>query len=233
MSDAPARSIVHLTGSACVCPDSIGPASGRVEVPSCGTCEAENAAGFARGTGPIKFDLFARVTRKDKSAGPPLLPTAAFGAGYLLAWGGFGALATALQWRLESLRLLSPMLETTHAWLGASILIAAGVRQLTPLKSVCLRHCRSPRGFLLANWRPGSVGALRMGLRHGVYCLGCCWFLMTLRFFGGVMNLYWIVGLAGLVLLEKTIPHGHWLARAAGIALLAWGVALAWQSSAP
>ena len=174
--------------------------------------------------------LFARVNRKDKTAGAPLAPTAMFGAGYLLSWGGFGAAATALQWGLESARLLSPMLATTSHWLGAGILVAAGLWQLTPLKAMCLRHCRTPLGFLLGNWRAGLSGALRMGLKHGGFCLGCCWFLMALLFFGGIMNLYWIAGLAVFVLLEKTIPLGHWLGRVAGIALVAWGGVLASQA---
>ena len=167
--------------------------------------------------------LFARVNRKDKEAGAPLVPIALFAAGYLLVWGGFCAVATALQWGLESARLLSPMLVTTNKWLGAGILIAAGLSQFTPLKAICLRHCRTPLGFLLGSWRPGRLGALRMGLEHGAFCLGCCWFLMALLFFGGVMNLYWIAGLAVFVLLEKTIPLGHWLSRMAGVALVVWG----------
>ena len=171
--------------------------------------------------------LFARVNRKDKTAGAPLLPTALFAAGYLLVWGGFGAAATALQWGLESARLLSPMMEITSHWLAVALLVAAGLWQLTPLKAMCLRHCRTPLGFLIGNWRPGRLGALRMGLAHGAYCLGCCWFLMALLFFGGVMNLYWIAGLAVYVLLEKTIPHGHWLGRMTGIALIAAGIVLA------
>ncbi len=173
--------------------------------------------------------LFARVNRKDKAANAPLAATFLFATGYLLAWGGFSAGATALQWSLESARMVSPMLETTNRWLGAGILVATGLWQLTPLKAVCLRHCRTPLGFLTRNWRAGNPGALRMGLEHGAYCLGCCWFLMALLFFGGVMNLYWIVGLAVYVLLEKTIPMGHWIARAAGIVLVAWGLVLAMQ----
>ena len=170
--------------------------------------------------------LFARVNRKEKTAAAPLLPPALFGAGYLLAWGAFSAAATALQWGLESSGLLSPMLATTNHWFGAAVLVAAGLWQLTPLKTVCLQHCRTPLGFLSAHWRAGRPGALRMGLEHGAFCLGCCWFLMALLFVGGVMNLYWIVGLAIFVLLEKTIPHGHWLARVAGIVLVACGLVL-------
>jgi predicted metal-binding membrane protein len=155
------------------------------------------------------------------------VPTGAFAAGYLLVWGGFSHFAVALQWGLEAARLLSPMLETSERWLGAAFLVAAGLWQLTPLKARCLSQCRSPLSFLMTRWRPGRAGALRMGLEHGLFCLGCCWFLMALLFFGGVMNLFWIAGLALYVLLEKTLPYGHWLGRVAGVALIAGGTALA------
>ena len=171
--------------------------------------------------------LFNRINRKDKAAAAPLGSSALFAAGYVLAWGGFSAVATVLQWALEEARVLSPMMEATNRWLGAGILVAAGLWQLTPLKTMCLSHCRTPLSFLIGYWRAGplgSLGALRMGLEHGAFCLGCCWLLMALLFFGGVMNLYWIVGLAVYVLLEKTLPMGHWVARAAGIALVTWGV---------
>jgi predicted metal-binding membrane protein len=170
--------------------------------------------------------LYLGIARKKAAGGAPVVPAAVFAAGYLLAWGAFSLAAASLQWGLESLRLLSPMLATGNSWLGAGILVAAGLWQLTPLKTACLRHCRSPLAFLMHHWRDGRGGALRMGLEHGGYCLGCCWFLMALLFVGGVMNLYWIAGLAAFVLLEKTVPHGHWLGRAAGVALIGWGVAL-------
>lgn len=169
--------------------------------------------------------LFARVSRSQQAASP-LTPAAAFAIGYLLVWGGFSVVATGLQWAMEQARLMSPMGAATNVWLGAAILIAAGAWQLTPLKTVCLRHCRTPLGFLIGRWRDGRAGAVRMGLEHGAYCLGCCWFLMALLFFGGVMNLFWIAGLAVFVLLEKTVPYGHWLGRSAGVALVAWGVVL-------
>lgn len=174
--------------------------------------------------------LFARINRGRPSSpgqGAPLVPTGVFALGYLLVWGGFSALAVALQWALEQARLLSPMLETTDRWVGVAIMVAAGLWQLTPLKARCLGQCRSPLGFLTQRWRPGRAGALRMGVEHGLSCLGCCWFLMALLFFGGVMNLYWIAGLALYVLLEKTLPLGHWLGRATGVALIVAGVALA------
>ena len=170
--------------------------------------------------------LHARVMRGTQVTNATSTSTALFAAGYLLAWGGFSLLATATQWGLEAAQVLSPMLETSNRWLGAGILLAAGIWQLTPLKASCLRHCRSPLSFLVGHWRDGRLGALRMGLEHGVFCLGCCWFLMLLLFFGGVMNLYWIVGLAVFVLLEKTVPRGHWFGRVAGVALIGCAVAL-------
>jgi predicted metal-binding membrane protein len=170
--------------------------------------------------------LFARVNRKEKSVGRPFVPTGIFAAGYLVAWGAFSALATGLQWELGRLGLLSPMMTTTSYWLGGAILLAAGAWQLTPVKGMCLRHCRSPMGFLIQGWRPGPAGAFRMGLEHGSFCLGCCWFLMGLLFFGGIMNLLWIIGLAAFVLLEKTVAMGSWIGRIVGIGIAAWGVLL-------
>ena len=170
--------------------------------------------------------LFARVNRTERARERPFVPTGTFVAGYLVAWGAFSALATLLQWALERLGLLSPMMATTSYWLGGALLIAAGVWQFTPVKTICLRHCRSPMGFLIQSWRPGRLGAFRMGLEHGTFCLGCCWFLMGLLFFGGVMNLFWIAGLAVFALLEKTVPRGFWVARIAGIGIVAWGVLL-------
>jgi predicted metal-binding membrane protein len=132
-------------------------------------------------------------------------------------------LATAVQWGLERTELLSSMMVGTSVVLGALLLISAGVWQLTPLKYACLKHCRSPLHFLSHHWRKGRLGAFRMGVEHGAFCLGCCWFLMALLFYGGVMNLYWIVGLALFVLLEKVLPGGHRLGGVAGVGLVAWG----------
>ena len=117
-------------------------------------------------------------------------------------------------------------MSTTSVWIGSAILLAAGLWQLTPLKTICLRNCRSPLGTLAQGWLPGRLGAIRMGATHGAYCFGCCWLLMGLLFFGGVMNLLWIAGLAAFILLEKTLPIGHWFGRAIGVCLVAWGVIL-------
>src|SRR5262245_55485732 len=170
--------------------------------------------------------IVARISRRESVAQGPWARTGCFAAGYLTVWAGFSAVATALQWALERSELLSAMMVPTAIWLGAAILIAAGLWQVTPIKHACLRHCRSPIGFLTGHWRAGSAGAFRMGLEHGTYCLGCCWFLMALLFFGGVMNLWWIGGLAAYVLMEKVTPIGRWLGYVVGVGLIAWGAYL-------
>ncbi len=171
--------------------------------------------------------LYARVHRhsqqRDEGAGGSIA-TAVFLAGYLLAWLVFSLAATALQWALEQLGLLHGMMmwSNSHVLSGA-FLLAAGVYQFSSLKSACLSHCRSPASFLSQHWRKGPLGALRMGLDHGLYCVGCCWFLMLLLFVGGIMNLVWIAGLAIFVLLEKLLPQGVHVARLSGGAMLLAG----------
>jgi predicted metal-binding membrane protein len=167
--------------------------------------------------------LFATINRKRRQEGSPYVRTGVFALGYVIVWAGFSIAATTLQWRLDGAMLLSPMMAATSVLLAGGVLIVAGIYQLTPLKQACLRHCRSPLDFILHHWRRGSVGALVMGVRHGLYCLGCCWVLMSLLFVGGVMNFLWIAAIAAYVLLEKTVPAGHWISRAAGVALVAWG----------
>jgi len=177
--------------------------------------------------------LYAAVTRKGLARADDSGPnapscrlrsaTTAFIAGYLLIWGGFSLLAVAAQWVLVREGLLSAMMMSTNRLLGSGLLMAAGFWQLTPLKTICLRHCRAPLSFLSAHWRPGAGGAFTMGIKHGVFCLGCCWFLMTLLFYGGVMNLSWIIGLALFVFVEKMMPAGLVVARMIGLLLIAWG----------
>jgi predicted metal-binding membrane protein len=149
-----------------------------------------------------------------------------FALGYLCVWAGFSVVAVALHYGLEHASLLSPMMKTTSAVLAGSALVAAGLYQWTPLKQACLRHCRSPLEFLTTEWRQGLSGAFIMGLRHGAYCVGCCWALMLLLFVGGVMNLAWIGGLALFVLVEKLAPAGHWIGRVVGAGLVVWGAAI-------
>ncbi len=170
--------------------------------------------------------LFARMMRKEKDKGAPYVPTGVFALGYVIMWAAFSAIATGAQWGLEASGLLSGIMVGTSAVLGAGLLIAAGVWQLTPWKNACLRHCRSPIGFLSAHWRPGRTGAFKMGLAHGAFCLGCCWFLMALLFYGGVMNLYWIIGLALYILIEKLLPAGARIGQLTGVILIAWGATL-------
>lgn len=167
--------------------------------------------------------LHAKVARGQRRTSSSATPVTSFTMGYLAAWAGFSFAAVVAQWALEESELLSGMMASTNSAFGGGLLVAAGLWQLTPLKHACLRHCRSPIGFLSSRWRSGSLGALRMGIEHGIYCVGCCWFLMALLFYGGVMNLYWIIGLAVFVLFEKIAPAGHWFGRAGGWMLLAWG----------
>jgi predicted metal-binding membrane protein len=149
-----------------------------------------------------------------------------FVAGYLTVWGAFGVLAVTLQWQLDRIVLLSPMMVTTRVVLGGLLLVGAGLWQFTPLKHACLRYCRSPLAFLSRHWRDGLIGAFRMGVRHGMYCLGCCWMLMLMLFYGGIMNIYWIAGLAVLILVEKMTPPGPRVGSLIGVIFMAWGALL-------
>ena len=164
---------------------------------------------------------------RQSRGGQGRLPVALFAAGYLLVWTGFSAAAAAAQWALHEGALLSPAMSVASARLGAAVLIAAGVYQLTPVKGACLSHCRTPLGFLMSHWRDGARGAIGMGLRHGAYCLGCCWALMSILFVVGVMNLVWVAALTIIVLVEKIGPAGAVMARVAGVVMIAAGAA-AW-----
>jgi len=168
--------------------------------------------------------LHAHVIRKNYNEERSLSSTIIFTLGYIFSWGVFSLIATYTQWGLESFGLLSSMMSSNNVILGGGLLLIAGIYQLTPIKQSCLKHCRQPMQFLTEHWRNGIRGAFRMGLHHGLYCLGCCWFLMALLFVGGVMNLFWIGGLAIFVLLEKTIPSGHWVSKITGVFLILWGV---------
>lgn len=173
--------------------------------------------------------LYARVHRHALEQGRDqgkLAPTSAFAAGYLLVWLGFSIGVAFLHWLFERTGIISAMtMGSQSRWLSAAILIAAGLYQLSPLKHACLAHCRAPASFLSRHWRPHASGALRLGAMHGAFCVGCCGMLMALLFVGGVMNLVWIAALAFLVLIEKLLPPGLWVGRAAGAALILWGIA--------
>ena len=170
--------------------------------------------------------LYAGATRQQQASNG-LSPVAAFSLGYIAVWTLFSAVATLLQWLLEREALLSPMMVSNSRQLSGAVLIVAGLYQLSPLKQACLRQCRSPLVFIQQHWRQGTAGAFSMGLRHGAYCLGCCWSLMLLLFVAGVMNLLWIALLSVFVLTEKLfyqpILHGSGSALvliAAGLWLL-------------
>lgn len=167
--------------------------------------------------------LYGTISRR-KQGGKVAL--ALFALGYVAVWGGFSLAALVAQFVLEWGGLLDPMMEASSAGLSGALLVMAGIYQFTPWKHACLRSCRSPLDFLVSHWRAGNAGAFEMGVRHGVYCVGCCWGLMLLLFVGGVMNLVWILGLAVYVLVEKLFPGGEWLSRAAGVLLMVAGAAL-------
>jgi len=152
---------------------------------------------------------------------------AMFGVGHITIWTIFSLLAATLQWTLHRAALLSPNLEVTSARAAGIILIAVGIYQLTPAKAKCLTKCQSPIGFLMANWRgEGATAALQLGLKHGIYCLGCCWALMCVLFVVGVMNLAWVAALTAFILLEKFGPAGVRLARVSGVLIILAGFAI-------
>ena len=167
----------------------------------------------------LLFGVIARRSSRESAAGR--IYTLA--AGYLIVWTVFSLGATALQRVLAALLLVSPMMEATNPAVGATLLLIAGVYQLTPMKYACLRTCRSPLGFLMSRWRNSLSGAFRMGFEHGAYCVGCCWALMLLLFAGGVMNLAVIGALTAFVAFEKLVPFGVHGARISGVLLIAAG----------
>ena len=166
--------------------------------------------------------LFAEINRRRNEQQGTLVATGQFLLGYLTAWTGFSVLATLAQWGLLTATLVSPMMESTSKALGAGLLLAAGLFQFSRLKDACLAHCRSPIGFLATEWCRGSWGAFSMGLKHGGYCLGCCWALMGLLFAFGVMNLLWVASISILVLAEKIAPYKRLVSPAAGLVFIGW-----------
>jgi predicted metal-binding membrane protein len=179
--------------------------------------------GMMAGSAAPVLLLFGAARRARGERGVPLA-VLTFGLGYILVWVGFSAGAALAQWVLHEAAMLSPAAAAASPHMGGAILIGAGAYQLTPLKGACLTQCRSPLGFLMAHWRDGPTGALRLGSRHGVFCLGCCWALMCVLFVVGVMNLVWVAALSAFVLVEKTGPLGAVLARVAGAAMVGNGV---------
>lgn len=171
--------------------------------------------------------LYAAVARKAGRQGTVVAPTFVFVSGYVALWTLFSVFATVAQWALDQAALLSPMMVATSPLLGAGLLVAAGVYQVTPVKLACLRHCQSPAHFISGHWCSGTWGAFRMGLHHGSFCVGCCWVLMGLLFLGGVMNLLWIAAIAIFVFAEKVMPvrHARTASHLTGAAMILSGVA--------
>jgi len=158
-------------------------------------------------------------SKRDKAA----LETGLFIAGYIVVWSVFSFVFALLQEGLKDVGLISQMMGKANLLFGGLILITVGIYQFTPLKDACLRLCQTPLGFLMTRWKDGTVGAFKMGLEHGIYCVGCCWALMLLMFAGGVMNFLLMALLAVFMLAEKMVPPGHWLPKAFGMGLIVWG----------
>jgi predicted metal-binding membrane protein len=176
---------------------------------------------------------YGAISRRFSGQGAARAQVVFFVAGYGAVWTGFSVATTALQIALREVAPLTGMMALVSATLGAVLLAAAGLYQLSPLKHACLRQCQAPLFFLARHWRKGAGGALRMGLAHGIYCVGCCWVLMGLLFYGGVMELRWIIGLALYVAAEKMLPPGARLGRYAGIILIGWGFWTGWGAIGP
>ncbi len=173
---------------------------------------------------PMVFTFLGLVRRRAPAAALAL--TLLFIAGYLLVWAGYSLLGTLGQWGLQHAALLSPGGWSTSPYLSAALLLVAGGFQFSDLKYACLDKCRSPLGFFALEWRPGSRGALVMGLRHGLHCVACCWAYMALVFVLGVMNVWWMLALTLFVAVEKIGPAPHWTGRIAGAAAIAWALVI-------
>ncbi len=168
--------------------------------------------------------FFATTARRNARRHRPWLVTAVFVAGYFTVWAGFCLVAAILQLGLQHGALLHGAELKVAPVAGAVLLAIAGIYQFSPLKAACLKHCRSPLSYFLAYWKDGPAGAFGMGLRHGAYCLGCCWALMALSFALGIMNLLWMAVLTVLLCIEKIVPGGEVFSRLFGAGFLVWGL---------
>ena len=167
---------------------------------------------------------YAGMQGADRARGTGWLPVFAFAGGYVLAWAGFSLAAAGVQAGLTDLAIMSPMMMKATGPLGGAILVVAGLYQFSPVKHACLRQCRTPISFLMTQWRLGSWGALGMGWRHGLFCVGCCWALMGLLFIVGVMNAAWIIAITIYVLVEKIVPSGETLSKITGAVMVGMGL---------
>ncbi len=184
------------------------------------------AAMMVPGASPM-VAAFATINRRRRLRSAPHVPTAVFLLGYLIAWTGFSVIATALQRLLQATGLLTTMMQSASYYWSAVLFLAAGLYQFSPLKEMCLAYCRTPDSFILSEWRDGKLGAVVMGLRHGMFCMGCCAALMVLLFAVAVMDLRWVAALTILVTAEKLLPGAQYWRIGIGIGLIAAGVGFA------
>ena len=170
--------------------------------------------------------MHTKVERHRHPERSPIIRTTLFFLGYILVWMAFSAVFALGQMILQSTALLSPGMASTSPWLAVGILIATGLFQFSKLKEACLSQCRSPVTYFMLEWREGDIGALWMGLKHGIHCVGCCWILMALLFVAGVMNLLWMAIITAFVLIEKVMPRGDLFGRVVGFGMVLWGIGL-------
>lgn len=169
------------------------------------------------------IDAVATIAARRKARGDAYTPASVFVVGYLVVWIGFSAFAAVVQWTLHKAALLTPMMESASPIMAGVLFLLAGAYQFAPFKHACLAKCRSPAAFVLTEWRDGIAGTVVMGLKHGGFCVGCCWALMALLFAVSVMDLRWVAALALLVAVEKIAPFGEAFARLLGVASLLTG----------
>jgi predicted metal-binding membrane protein len=184
------------------------------------------AAMMLPGASPMVV-AFAMINRRRRQRKAPYVATAVFLLGYLIAWTGFSIIATGSQWLLQVTGVLTTMMQSGSYYLSAVLFLAAGLYQFSPLKEMCLAYCRTPDSFILSEWRNGAVGAAIMGMRHGLFCMGCCVALMVLLFAVAVMDLRWVAALTVMVTAEKLLPGSRFWRIGIGVGLLAAGLGFA------
>lgn len=174
--------------------------------------------------------LFARISAEARRRGRRSVPTWVFVSSYIAVWALYGLVAYGLFRLVRTLNFGFLAWDRAGPYVVGVAIVGAGIYELTPLKSTCLRHCRSPIHFILGGWRAGWLGAIRMGSEHGVYCAGCCWGLMVVLFALGVMSPFWMVLVAAVIFAQKILPGGERATRAIAVALVALGI---WVAVAP
>src|SRR6266542_1166754 len=174
--------------------------------------------------------MFTRMSRGRGRPRSASCRTSAFLSGYFVTWVGYGLVAYGIFRLVAAADLGFLAWDRAGAEIAGGAVAAAGIYQLTPLKELCLRHCRGPLHFILHGWRDGRHGALRMGGEHGLYCVGCCWGLMVVLFSLGMMSLFWMAVIAGVIFAEKVFPYGTRLTKVLAVAFVALGI---WIAASP